>query len=260
MAHRGASPWAQRRVRLSASLVCSPRNGVRCPYAGVVSTRDRVSARCGCQRPGLRSRLAAMTAPMHRKDIATNDNSDIIHQDPDISIFKYFTIIISLIHTAVRWHGSYRSRTAWAFCRPKSGVWPRLKRYSAGSAGGINPQSLVLEPNGRTNFNKRTKWVGYDTQKMLGLLDKLIRTSSDVGDLVLGRSLNLILATPYKYYRPGWCHSEAVTSPGQSSGSPRISPKVIPSLRCHAPLRCRMLLSVRSSSGRSVCMFGFRYR
>ena len=58
----------------------------------------------------------------------------------------------------------------------------------------------------------------------------------------------------------GRCHLSAVTSPGQSSGSSRISPRLIPFLNCHFPLRCHMLFSLRSSSGMSACTFGFTYR
>lgn len=65
------------------------------------------------------------------------------------------------------------------------GVWPGLKRYAKGSPGGVKPQSLVLSPSGFTNFNKGSEWVGYDTQKPLALLDKLIRVSTNEGDLVL---------------------------------------------------------------------------
>ena len=65
------------------------------------------------------------------------------------------------------------------------GVWPGLKRYAAGSPEGVRPQSLILSPGGFTNYNKGSEWVGYDTQKPLALLDKLIRASSNKDDLVL---------------------------------------------------------------------------
>ena len=65
------------------------------------------------------------------------------------------------------------------------GFWPGLKRYAKARSDGVKPQSLILSPGGFTNFNKGSEWVGYDTQKPLALLDKLIRASSNKGDLVL---------------------------------------------------------------------------
>jgi site-specific DNA-methyltransferase (adenine-specific) len=67
---------------------------------------------------------------------------------------------------------------------PTTGVWPGLKRY-ADSDRGNPPQSLVLEPTGFTNYNKGKEWVGYPTQKPLALLERLIKASSNPGDMVL---------------------------------------------------------------------------
>ena len=67
---------------------------------------------------------------------------------------------------------------------PTTGVWPGLKRY-ADSDRGNPPQSLVLEPTGFTNYNKGKEWVGYPTQKPLALLERIIKASSNPGDLVL---------------------------------------------------------------------------
>ncbi len=68
---------------------------------------------------------------------------------------------------------------------PTKGIWPGLKRYAAADRGNP-PQSLVLEPIGFTNFNKRAgEWVGYPTQKPLALLERIIQASSNRGDVVL---------------------------------------------------------------------------
>ena len=67
---------------------------------------------------------------------------------------------------------------------PTNGVWPGLKRYAAADQGNP-PQSLILEPTGFTNFNKGAEWVGYPTQKPLALLERIIKASSNEGDIVL---------------------------------------------------------------------------
>ena len=67
---------------------------------------------------------------------------------------------------------------------PDKGFWPGLKRYASAEKGNT-PQNLILKPIGFTNFNKGKEFVGYPTQKRLGLLDKMIKASSDPGDLVL---------------------------------------------------------------------------
>ena len=61
--------------------------------------------------------------------------------------------------------------------------WPALKRYAAADTG-KPPQNLILNPTGFTNFNKGKEYVGYPTQKRLGLLDPLIKASSNEGDVV----------------------------------------------------------------------------
>ena len=68
---------------------------------------------------------------------------------------------------------------------PISGVWPGLKRYAASEMG--NPaQSLILEPTGFTNYNKGSgERTGYPTQKPLALLERIIKASSNEGDVVL---------------------------------------------------------------------------
>ena len=68
---------------------------------------------------------------------------------------------------------------------PKTGVWPGLKRYADADRGNMQ-QNLVLSPIGFTNYStKKGEYVGYKTQKPLGLLERLIRMSSNPGDVVL---------------------------------------------------------------------------
>ena len=68
---------------------------------------------------------------------------------------------------------------------PSKGFWPGLKRYADADLG--NPlQDIILEPIGFTNFSTRSgEYLGYPTQKPLGLLNKLILASSNEGDVVL---------------------------------------------------------------------------
>ena len=67
---------------------------------------------------------------------------------------------------------------------PKRGFWPGLKRYAA-SDQGIAPQSLILEPTGFTNYNKgQGEWLGYPTQKPEALIERIIKASSNEGDVV----------------------------------------------------------------------------
>ena len=56
----------------------------------------------------------------------------------------------------------------------KAGGWPGLKRYAAADSGRVPPQNLILDPIGWTNFNKDDEYLGYDTQKPVGLLRPLI--------------------------------------------------------------------------------------
>lgn len=63
--------------------------------------------------------------------------------------------------------------------------WPGLKRYAAADRNNL-PQNLILEPGGFTNYNKgKGEYLGYDTQKPLGLLKKLIAAACPEGGLVL---------------------------------------------------------------------------
>ena len=67
---------------------------------------------------------------------------------------------------------------------PKTGFWPGLKRYAAADRGN-QPQNLFLEPSGFTNFSGGKERVGYPTQKPLALLERIVRASSNEGDMVL---------------------------------------------------------------------------
>ena len=67
---------------------------------------------------------------------------------------------------------------------PKKGKWPGLKRYAQADQG-ILPQNLILQPIGFTNYKTTKEYVGYPTQKPLGLLEKIIEASSQEGDNVL---------------------------------------------------------------------------
>ena len=68
---------------------------------------------------------------------------------------------------------------------PERGVWPGLKRYAEADAG--NPQQdLFTEPRGFTNYSTRLpEYTGWRTQKPVALIEKLIRASSNAGDLVM---------------------------------------------------------------------------
>ncbi len=68
---------------------------------------------------------------------------------------------------------------------PKQGVWPGLKRYAAADQGNA-PQNLILEPTGFTNYSASGgEYVGYATQKPLALYERIIKASSNPGDVVL---------------------------------------------------------------------------
>ena len=67
---------------------------------------------------------------------------------------------------------------------PTKGIWPGLKRYAAADLG-KSAQALMLEPLGFTNFNKGAEWIGWGTQKPLKLYKRLIRASTNEGDMVL---------------------------------------------------------------------------
>ena len=65
--------------------------------------------------------------------------------------------------------------------------WPSLKHYMAAEMGGA-PQNLVMKPTGFTNYWKGQggqEYIGYPTQKPLGLIRPLIIATTDVRDRVL---------------------------------------------------------------------------
>ena len=67
---------------------------------------------------------------------------------------------------------------------PESGRWPGIKRY-ADADSGTPPQDLILKPIGFTNYSSKNKErTGYPTQKPLALLERIIKVSSNPGDLV----------------------------------------------------------------------------
>ncbi len=67
---------------------------------------------------------------------------------------------------------------------PDRGKWPGLKRYAAADTGKL-PQDLILEPRGFTNYSKKGEATGYPTQKPLALYERIIKASSNPGDMVL---------------------------------------------------------------------------
>ena len=67
---------------------------------------------------------------------------------------------------------------------PTRGVWPGLKRYAEADQGNP-PQNLVLEPTGFTNYWGRAEATGYATQKPLALYERIIKASSNPGDVAL---------------------------------------------------------------------------
>ena len=68
---------------------------------------------------------------------------------------------------------------------PENGRWPGLKRYAEADTGNP-PQNLILEPTGFTNFNVgKGEATGFPTQKPLALYERLIKASSNPGDMVL---------------------------------------------------------------------------
>ena len=67
----------------------------------------------------------------------------------------------------------------------KPGGWPGLKRYAAADSGRAPPQNLILDPPGWTNFAKGPEWLGYPTQKPVGLLAPLIAAACPPGGAVL---------------------------------------------------------------------------
>lgn len=68
---------------------------------------------------------------------------------------------------------------------PKRGFWPGLKRY-AETDRGAPAQNLIIEPIGFTNFSSnRGEYLGYQTQKPVDLLTKLIRVACPPDGIVL---------------------------------------------------------------------------
>ena len=67
---------------------------------------------------------------------------------------------------------------------PKRGAWPGLKRYAEADQGN-QPQNIILDPTGFTNFNKGMEYTGSPDQKPLALYEKFVLASSNPGDLVL---------------------------------------------------------------------------
>lgn len=68
---------------------------------------------------------------------------------------------------------------------PSDGFWPGLKRYAAADSGSL-PQNLILDPIGFTNFTApRGEYLGFRTQKPVGLLDQLIRATCPPSGFVL---------------------------------------------------------------------------
>ncbi len=66
---------------------------------------------------------------------------------------------------------------------PTRGFWPGLKRYAEADAG--KPlQDIIYHPTGLTNYSGKER-LGYPTQKPLALLDRIIKASSNEGDMVL---------------------------------------------------------------------------
>ncbi len=66
---------------------------------------------------------------------------------------------------------------------PARGFWPGLKRYAEADSG--KPlQDIFYTPTGLTNYSGAER-TGYPTQKPLALLDRIIRASSNEGDMVL---------------------------------------------------------------------------
>ena len=56
-----------------------------------------------------------------------------------------------------------------------------MKRYADADTGNA-AQNLFLDPIGFTNYSsKGGEYVGYPTQKPLGLLERIIRASSNEG-------------------------------------------------------------------------------
>ncbi len=73
--------------------------------------------------------------------------------------------------------------TAKLIVHPTKGFWPSLKRY-ADADQGKPMQDIIFTPTGLTNYSGAER-TGYPTQKPLALLERIIKASSNRGDLVL---------------------------------------------------------------------------
>ena len=67
---------------------------------------------------------------------------------------------------------------------PQKGRWPGLKRYAAADTGNP-PIDIILDIPGFTNYNRKDEATGYPTQKPLALYERIIKASSNEGDIVL---------------------------------------------------------------------------
>ncbi|MDE0201342.1 MAG: DNA methyltransferase [Rhodospirillaceae bacterium] len=66
---------------------------------------------------------------------------------------------------------------------PQRGFWPGLKRYADADMG--KPlQDIIWKPTGLTNYNRKER-TGYPTQKPVALLDRIVKASSNPGDMIL---------------------------------------------------------------------------
>ena len=66
----------------------------------------------------------------------------------------------------------------------KSNKQVYLKYYAAADTGNL-PTNLILKPTGFTNYKFNNERTGYPTQKPLALLKRIIKVSSNEGDVVL---------------------------------------------------------------------------
>ena len=67
---------------------------------------------------------------------------------------------------------------------PQRGFWPGLKRYANADTGKA-VQALWTDIPGFTNYRKGPDFLGYPTQKPVALLERIIKASSNAGDLIL---------------------------------------------------------------------------
>ena len=67
---------------------------------------------------------------------------------------------------------------------PQRGFWPGLKRYANADTGKA-VQALWTDIPGFTNYRKGPDFLGYPTQKPVVLLERIIKASSNAGDLIL---------------------------------------------------------------------------